>query len=159
MTEVAHPGPRSVALSAAILQAIEAQARTQAPNEACGVIVGDGDPRSGGRSLRYVPCRNVAPSLARFRMDPDDVRRLVNETDAAGETFWAIVHSHVRTAAVPSRRDVEMAAWWPASLFVLVSLSPAEADPVSRHASLRAWRIADGVAHEIGILPESGGGA
>lgn len=127
-----------------IAAAIEAQARAEAPNESCGVIIGDGDPRAGGQPLRYVPCRNEAASPTRFRMHPDDVSRLVYEIDDTGETLWGFVHSHVRTAAVPSRRDIEMAAWWPDSLAVLISLAAPEAE-------VRAWSIVDGAANELPI--------
>ncbi len=149
-----HPGPTApatVRLPAAIADAVEEQARAELPNEACGVIVGRGDPRAGGEALRYIPCRNACASATRFEIHPADVARLVHETDAAGESFWGIVHSHVRRPAEPSARDVETAAWWPATLFVLVSANEERRDPVTGRLELRAWRIAEGAAHEVGL--------
>ena len=69
------------------------------------------------------------------------------------EAFWAIVHSHVRTPAAPSPTDIEMAAWWPSLLQVLVSLDPAEADPATGTPSLRAWRIVDAAVFEVAVEP------
>lgn len=146
-----HPGPLAVVLPLAIADAIARQATDELPNEACGVIVGRGDPRSGGEALRYVPCRNARASATRFEIHPADVMRLVSATEAAGESFWGIVHSHVRRPAVPSARDVETAAFWPATLFLLVSANPEHADPQTGRLELRAWRVLDGIAHEVAI--------
>lgn len=75
------------------------------------------------------------------------------EADDAGETFWGIVHSHVRTPARPSPTDVAM-AFYPDALYLLVSLADEEADPITGRPSLRAWRIVDGAVHEVGIVTE-----
>jgi len=122
-----------------VAEAIRAHAIAELPNEACGIIVGTADPGAGGEALRYAPCRNEAASPVLYRVHPDDLYRLAVATDDAGEAFWGIVHSHVRSAAVPSRRDVE-AASWPSTLYILVAVETHE---------LRAWRIVDGAAHEI----------
>jgi proteasome lid subunit RPN8/RPN11 len=144
-----QPGPESVRLPARLADAIVAHARGEAPAEACGVIIGSGEPGAGGLPLRYEPCRNELASAVRFRIHPEDVYRLVLAADAAGEAFWGIVHSHVRTHAVPSATDVEAAAWWPSALHLLVSLDEGEADPVTGAPSLRAWRIVEGEAVEV----------
>jgi [CysO sulfur-carrier protein]-S-L-cysteine hydrolase len=89
--------------------------------------------------LRYVSCRNELASPVRYRMAPEDVFRVARAADIAGETVWGIVHSHVRTPAEPSRRDIE-AASWPSALYVLLSLEM---------PGLRAWRIVDGVRYEV----------
>jgi proteasome lid subunit RPN8/RPN11 len=119
--------------------AIEEHARDELPNEACGLIVGTADPGLGGRALRYVRCRNELASPSRYRMAPEDVFRVASATDRAGEAVWAIVHSHVRAPAEPSRLDVESATW-PSALYILVSLGESD---------LRAWRIVEGRRHEV----------
>ena len=68
--------------------------------------------------------------------------------------FWAVVHSHVRSPAVPSPTDVG-AATYPDALYVLVSLSDLEADAVTGEPSVRAWRIVDGTTHEVAVRVES----
>jgi proteasome lid subunit RPN8/RPN11 len=146
-----HPGPAAVALPEEIRTALVAHARAEYPNEACGVIVGEGYAAGGGRALRWEPARNEAASPLRYRVHPDDLLRLTIETDDADEVFWAIAHSHVRSPAVPSPTDVG-AATYPDALYVLVSLAEDEADPASGRPSVRAWRILDGAVHEVDVL-------
>jgi proteasome lid subunit RPN8/RPN11 len=86
----------------------------------------------------------------RYAVHPEDLLRLTIETDDADEVFWAIAHSHVRSPAVPSLTDIGVAQY-PDALYVLVSLSEDEADPVSGEPSVRAWRILDGGIHEVAI--------
>ena len=89
--------------------AIVAQARAEYPNEACGIIAGTADAAEGGAALRYEACRNEAASPYRYSIHPDDAFRVVVETDDADEAVWGIVHSHVRSPAVPSPTDVGLA--------------------------------------------------
>jgi proteasome lid subunit RPN8/RPN11 len=145
-----HPGPLSVTLSGSIRDAIVEQARREAPNEACGIIVGDRPAADGGRALRWVPVGNQAASPFRYTVDPEDLLRLTIETDDADEVFWAIVHSHVASPARPSPTDLRE-SHYPDSLYVLASLDPSEADPATGAASLRAWRIVDGGVHEVAL--------
>ena len=146
-----QPEPKAVELPAAIRDAIVAHARAGEPLEACGVIVGDRPAAEGGRALRFEPARNAAASRYLYELDPDDLLRLTIETDDVDEVFWAIVHSHTHTPAVPSATDRRL-AFYPDALYVLVSLAPEEADPVTGVASLRAWRIRDGEMWEVELV-------
>jgi len=142
--------PLEVGLPAAIRSALVAHAQTEYPNEACGLIVGDRSAADGGSALRYVPTRNKAASPYRYEIDPADLLRLTIETDDADEVFWAIVHSHTHTPAVPSPTDVGLALY-PDALYVLVSLSADEADPLTGEPGVRAWRIVAGDVHEVAL--------
>jgi proteasome lid subunit RPN8/RPN11 len=144
----AHPGPATAELPGAIRDAIVAHARAEYPNEAAGLIVGDAYAAAGGRALRYEATRNKASSPLRYEIDPDDLYRLTVATDDADEVFWGIVHSHTHTPAVPSPTDIGL-AFYPDALYLLVSLSEDEADPVTGALSLRAWRIVGGVVYEV----------
>jgi proteasome lid subunit RPN8/RPN11 len=146
----AHPGPKAIELPGAIREAIVAQARAEYPNEACGLIIGDGPAAGGGRALRYEGVRNKAASPYRYEIDPADLYRLTIETDDADEAFWGIVHSHTHSPAVPSPTDIAL-AFYPDALYLLVSLSPDEADPATGAPGVRAWRIVDGEVHEVGL--------
>ena len=143
--EAREPG---VALAPAIRDAIVAHARAEYPNEACGLIVGDGAAADGGTALRFEATRNKAASPYRYEIHPEDLLRLTIATDDADEVFWGIVHSHTHTPAVPSPTDIGL-AFYPDALYLLVSLSDVEADPVSGEPSLRAWQILDGEVREI----------
>jgi proteasome lid subunit RPN8/RPN11 len=146
----AHPGPATAELPPAIRDAIEAHARAEDPNESAGLIIGDAYAAAGGRALRYEATRNKAASALRYEIDPDDLYRLTVATDDADEVFWAIVHSHTHTPAVPSPTDIGL-AFYPDSLYVLISLSEAEADPVTEAPGIRAWRIVDGTVYEVAL--------
>jgi [CysO sulfur-carrier protein]-S-L-cysteine hydrolase len=146
----AHPGPASVRLPGRIRDAIVGHARAEAPNEGCGIVVGDRPAAVGGVAQRWVSLRNAAASPVRYSIDADDLLRLTIETDDADAVFWAIVHSHVASPARPSPTDMRE-SHYPDSLYILVSLSPAEADPRTGQLSLRAWRIVDGGVHEVAL--------
>jgi proteasome lid subunit RPN8/RPN11 len=138
----------AVSLTAEIREAIVAHARAEYPNEACGLIVGDAPAADGGSALRFEATRNKAASPYRYEIHPEDLLRLTIETDDVDEAFWAIVHSHTHTPAVPSPTDVGL-AFYPEALYVLVSLSDDEADHVTGAPSVRAWRILDGEVSEV----------
>ncbi|GAC1671546.1 MAG: M67 family metallopeptidase [Candidatus Limnocylindrales bacterium] len=144
MSSGEHPGPISVHLSVAIVQGLIDQARSEDPNEACGLIIGDRPAAAGGIALRFEPVRNKAASPYRYEIHPDDLLRLTIATDDADEVFWAIVHSHVRSPAYPSLTDVGL-AFYPDALYLLVSL--AEDEP-----ALGAFRIVGGAIHRVEIL-------
>ncbi len=127
-----------------------AHARAEAPNEACGLIAGTGAAAERGLATRWLPARNRAASPLRYEVHPDDLVRAVLALDDAGEVIWAIVHSHVRSPARPSPTDVSL-AFYPDALYVLVSLSPTEADPATGAESVRAWRIVDGQVFEVAL--------
>jgi proteasome lid subunit RPN8/RPN11 len=139
---------RTAELPAAMRDAMIGHARAEYPNEMCGLLIGDRAAGEGGRPLRWEPTRNKAASPYRYEIHPDDLLRLTLATEAADEAFWAIVHSHVRSPAIPSPTDLGL-AFYPDALYLLVSLSESEADPTTGEPSLRAWRIVDGASHEV----------
>lgn len=146
----AHPGPVAVELPTEIRDALEAHARAEYPNEACGLIVGDAPAAEGGHALRYETTRNKAASPYRYEIDPDDLLRLTIATDDADEVFWGIVHTHTHTPARPSPTDIGL-AFYPDALYVLVSLSPDETDLATGAPGIRAWRIVGGDVHEVAV--------
>jgi len=145
-----HPGPATAELPAAIRDAIVAHARAGEPLEACGVIIGDRPAADGGRALRFAAARNAAQSRYLYEIDPDDLLQLTIETDDADEVFWAIVHSHTHTPAVPSATDRRL-AFYPDALYLLVSLAPEEANALTGAESVRAWRVLNDEIHEVAL--------
>ena len=139
-----HAAPASIEIPAAMLQALVAHARAEYPNEMCGVVVGDRPAAAGGRASRWVATTNRAASPFRYEIDPDELYRLTVETDDADEMFWAIVHSHVRSAARPSPTDIGL-AFYPDAIYLLVSLEAEE-------PAFGAWRIVDGDVHPVEIV-------
>ena len=149
MVSGGHPGPATVVLPDEIRAAIVAHARGDYPNEACGIISGTAAPAAGGTASRWFATRNQDASPLRFTIHPDDLYRIYTTIDDADEEVWAIVHSHVRSAARPSATDIGLATSWPDALYVLVSLAEEHADPLTGEPGIRAWRIVDGEVFEV----------
>ena len=133
-------GSEAAVLPRGLWREMIAQARTEAPYEACCLVSGDGS----GRALHYHPMRNVAGRLDWFEPDPLELLRLTMAFEAAGETLWGIYHSHPRSPARPSPSDIE-GAQYPESLYLIASLEAPEA-PV-----LRAFRIDGGAVREVAL--------
>jgi proteasome lid subunit RPN8/RPN11 len=132
--------PASARLPRALLDEIVAAARAALPNESVGLLVGDGAPD------RYLAMVNAAASPYRYAIDPAEQLRVWTALDEAGESVWAIVHSHVATAAEPSKTDIEL-AYYPESLYLICSL----ADP--DRPVIRAWSIVDALTTEVSLEP------
>jgi [CysO sulfur-carrier protein]-S-L-cysteine hydrolase len=145
---VTHPGPASAALPTDLRAEIVEHARREEPNEACGLIVGSSTPAEGGLALRFVPTRNAASSPYRYEIDSVELLAVTLDAERNDEEIWAIVHSHTHTPARPSPTDIGL-AFYPDSLYLLVSLADSEADPATGEPGIRAWRIVDGEVSEV----------
>ena len=121
-----------------LVDEIVAHARTDHPDEACGVIAG---PEDSDRPERYIPMLNAARSPTFYEFDSGDLLKLYREMDAGGEVPVVIYHSHTSTEAYPSRTDVSYASE-PDAHYVLVSTRDPE------HHEFRSFRIVDGVVTE-----------
>ena len=56
-----------------------------------------------------------------YVMDPREQMRIMDEIDDVGWDLLGIYHSHTRSAAYPSRTDVEL-AFFPVTPYVIISL-------------------------------------
>lgn len=87
-----------------VREALVAHAEAEAPNEACGLLLIDGD-----RVVDYVPGRNAAASPYRFALELDPV----TWADIGDrEVEQAVFHSHVSSKPYPSKTDVENIGLW-----------------------------------------------
>ena len=129
-------------LSANLAAELLAHARSELPNEACGILAGT---LATGRATRFHPARNVDASPLRYNVHPEDLVRITFAIEDAGEELVAIFHSHTRSAAVPSATD-RRTAMYPDPFYLLASLANPDAPPAS---ALRAWRIFPGHAFEV----------
>jgi proteasome lid subunit RPN8/RPN11 len=125
-----------VVVPAAVRSAIAEHARAELPNEACGLLLLDGE-----TAVEYLAGENASPSPYYFelRLDPV-VWADLGERDLE----QAVVHSHVSSPPRPSRTDVERIGLWQGLPYVIYSV---------RLDELAAWRISDGA---IEPLPLSG---
>jgi [CysO sulfur-carrier protein]-S-L-cysteine hydrolase len=119
-----------VVIPAEIKRELEAHAREEAPNEACGLLL-----LRDGRAERYERGRNSLGSPYRFELEIDP-----EVWFAEDEGFeLAVFHSHPSSAPRPSRTDVERIGLWEGRPYLILRLDTGE---------LAAWRIRDGKAEE-----------
>jgi proteasome lid subunit RPN8/RPN11 len=122
----------ALTLPHALADEMIAHARSELPNEACGIFGGTLD----GELHTFYPARNADASPYRYSVDADDLLRIALAIDASGDEVAAIYHSHTLSPASPSRTDMEL-AFWPEAAYVIVSLA---GDP----PDIRAWRLVEG---------------
>lgn len=137
----------ALTITAALADELLAHARIEAPNEACGILAGS---VASGKATAYHPARNADASPYVYTVHPDDLVRIVMGLDDRGEDLVAIFHSHTHTPAEPSPTDRRQATY-PDAIYLLASLSDPDAGPME---ALRAWRIRDGAATEVGLRVE-----
>lgn len=113
------------------------QARSEHPNEACGLLAG-----ANGEATRLFRMTNAERSPVIYRMEPAEQLRAFNEIDEAGLDLIGIYHSHTRSAAYPSSTDVSL-AYYPEAVYLIVSLADMD------RPDLRGFRIQDGKVTEI----------
>jgi proteasome lid subunit RPN8/RPN11 len=81
---------------------MEADVRAKAPEEACGIVLGEGN-----HSRLVIPVTNILHSSYRFRMEPNEQ---LNAFLLAEEKRWDILgvyHSHPQGIYKPSATDFE----------------------------------------------------
>jgi proteasome lid subunit RPN8/RPN11 len=114
------------------------------PDEACGLLGGDGD-----RIDVFVPCRNEDASSRTFTIGKEGWDAADAVLGPRGLEVVGVMHSHTHSDAYPSPTDVEKAAnplldhWH----WIIVSLR--DDAPV-----LRSYRIVDGDIREeqVGVI-------
>jgi proteasome lid subunit RPN8/RPN11 len=122
-----------VVIPAEVRRALEEHARSESPNEACGLVL-----LRDGRAERYVAGRNAAASPYRFELDVDpEVWFLEDE----GYEL-AVFHSHLSAPPRPSRTDVENIGLWEGKPYLILTLSTGE---------LAAWSIRDERIERLGL--------
>jgi proteasome lid subunit RPN8/RPN11 len=110
-------------------------ARNALPHEACGLLAGE-----PGIVRDVIALTNVEhnPAGCGWRADSREQLRAFERIDDMGWQLLAIYHSHPRSAAHPSERDIEHALY-PDAMYVIVSLLNPDAPEIG------AFRIAEGV--------------
>ena len=101
-------------------------AQSEAPNEACGLVV-----VRDGVAERYVRGRNAAESPYRFELEVDPEVWFLEDDGYE----LAVFHSHLASPPRPSRTDVENIGLWAGRPYLILNL---------RTGELAAWRIDDG---------------
>jgi proteasome lid subunit RPN8/RPN11 len=129
-------------LAAPLAQAIVDHAIADLPNECCGMIAG-----VGGDATRVLKASNSEGSPFMYVMDPREQLRIMDDIEDSGEELLAIYHSHTRSAAYPSRTDVEL-AFFPDTLYLIVSIADSDAPEIRAFRISRAAPEGEQIAEE-----------
>jgi [CysO sulfur-carrier protein]-S-L-cysteine hydrolase len=119
-----------VRISSELARELIEHAIADLPNECCGMIAG-----RGGTATRVLRASNSESSPFMYVMDPSEQLGIMDAIDEAGDDLLAIYHSHTRSAAYPSRTDVEL-AFYPDTLYLIVSIADRDVPEI------RAFRLA-----------------
>lgn len=112
--------------------AIVEHANAELPNEACGLVLFEGD-----TAVEYVPGRNASPSPYYFELEIDPVTWAdIGDRDVE----QAVFHSHVSSPPRPSKTDVSRIGLWAGRPYLIYSV---------RLDELAAWLI----GQDGGITP------
>jgi len=114
-----------------VLATIGSQALQESPNECCGLLIGTRDLID-----EAAPTRNVLAHPSRYQIDPEAHIAINRRLRGTSRSIVGAYHSHPRTDAIPSPRDL-IEAHYPEFVWLIVSLAGKEPD-------FRAYRIVDG---------------
>lgn len=126
-TRLAIPGP--------ILDAVIAQARAALPNECCGQLAGRIE-NGAGIVTRQFAAANDRASPTAYYTNAADLLAAARAMRTEKLELLAIYHSHLASAAVPSRRDVAENTYGTCAVHLIVGLG----DPTPE---VRAWWLTD----------------
>ncbi len=96
-----------------------AQARAEAPVEACGILAG-----TDGKVEKLYKMTNADAARDHFMMAPTEQFAVAKDIRSAGLEMLAIYHSHPASPARPSEEDIRLALT-PDVIYVIVSLQDA----------------------------------
>jgi len=138
--------PQAIILPRRIVDEMLAHVKAGYPNEACGVLAD-----ASGTIVKHYPAINAAEHPDDFSIiGPEEALRINNEIDQNDWNYFAYYHSHPRTQAYPSSRDIDYARYWPGTLYIIFSLRDLE------HPEIRAFTIHnDRTVSEHPIIIES----
>ncbi len=123
---------KHVNISQSVIDDMLAHARLDAPNECCGLLVGNRQ-----AILRNVRARNREASATRYLIDPDDHFAAIHAARSENRRVVGAYHSHPASAAAPSPSDIAEASGGADFIYVIVS-------PVKPDGEIFAYRLKNG---------------
>lgn len=126
-----------------ILNEVIEHARTELPNECCGLLAGQVADGVAIATARFA-IRNERASPREYASHPRDMLDAFRSMRERALELLAIYHSHPHTEPIPSHRDLEHNTYGESVAHLIVSL--ASADP-----ALQAWRLGESDYSPISI--------
>lgn len=122
-----------------ILDRMIAQARAEAPVEACGILAGN-----DGKVRKLYAMTNADAAADHFMMEPAEQFAVVKEMRADGVEMLAVYHSHPESPARPSAEDIRLALT-PGVVYVILSLQDSD------HPVVKGFTIESGDVAEVPV--------
>jgi proteasome lid subunit RPN8/RPN11 len=129
-----------------IFEEMLAQAKAQAPVEACGILAG-----KNNRVEKLYEMTNADNSNEHFMMEPKEQFEVAKDIRSAGLEMQAIYHSHPATEARPSVEDIRLSLT-PDVTYVILSLQ----DP--KKPDVKGFAIEDSVVTPVPVRIEQKAG-
>ena len=120
-----------------IIDAIFVQCKAELPNEACGLLTGNGTGDSSVVEKQYA-LTNIDHSPEHFSFDPKEQFAVLKEARSNGLRIVANYHSHPETPARPSEEDLRL-AYDPNIIYIIVSM-------INEVPDIKAFSIKDGTS-------------
>ena len=124
-----------------IYELMVAQARAEAPIEACGILAG-----ADGEVKKLYKMTNADAASDHFMTEPAEQFAVVKDIRSAGLEMLAIYHSHPESPARPSAEDIRLALT-PEVISVIVSL-------LNDEPAARGFVMDDGDVTEVSVTIE-----
>jgi [CysO sulfur-carrier protein]-S-L-cysteine hydrolase len=121
---------RTLRMSPRLREEILVHLIREAPNEGVGLLAVDRK-APHAEAMAFFPGENIDASPTRFTMHPRDVVGALDAMSHRGWELGAIVHSHMKGPATPSRTDIGE-AHYPDTVMLIVSLASLPPD-------MRGW--------------------
>lgn len=123
-----------------IVTAMIAQARREAPLEACGILSGANQQVANMHEMT-----NADHSEDHFSLLPEEQFATIKKIRAADETMLAVYHSHPASPARPSEEDIRL-AFMPGIIHVILSLLNPD------QPEIKGFRIDDNAVAPVSIV-------
>lgn len=122
-----------------IFEQMVAQARAEAPIEACGILAG-----SNNRVEKLYKMTNAEKRSDHFMMEPAEQFKVVKDIRSSGLEMLAIYHSHPATPTRPSAEDIRLALTRDVT-YVIVSLENQD------HPAVKGFLLENGSLTEVTV--------
>lgn len=122
-----------------IFEQMIAQAKAEAPIEACGILAGNNN-----RIKRLYKMTNTDKRNDHFMMEPTEQFKVVKDIRTAGLEMLAIYHSHPETPARPSAEDNRLALTSDVT-YIIVSLQNGD------HPAVKGFLMENGRVTEVPV--------
>ena len=122
-----------------LLDQVISHCKSVYPNEACGLLAGDGNIVE-----KIYRITNIEKSSVSYMMEPEEQFRAMKEMRKDGHKMVAIYHSHPHSQAYPSPVDISL-AFYPDPVYLIVGFTDMD------NPEVRAFEILEGDVREVEI--------